>query len=91
MADDEEKLVATSDEILAEVRELRRLEAERRVVPVESGRFRELADAIVRKSRQIMRGAVIEDELGAEVRSGKRSIEDLAADPAETKEAKPGS
>ena len=79
MADDERKIVTTSDEILDELRELQRLEAEKRTVPVSSLRFRELAEAIVRKSRAIFQHATLQERLGGQADAEPRSIDDMLA------------
>ena len=81
MADEKRKLVKTSDEFVEEVRELRRLEEEKRTVPIASGRFRELAETIVRKSREIMQRSILQEDLGDHAAPDQRSIEDVADEP----------
>ena len=79
MAEDERELERTSNELLDELRELQRLEAEKRTVPVASRRFRELAEAIVRKSRAIFQHATLQEQLGDQADAEARSIDDIRA------------
>ena len=54
MGAEDEELVTSPDKLVEELRELRRLEAEKRHVPPSSSRFQQLVTAIGDKSRQIM-------------------------------------
>jgi len=50
-------------------------------VPIASGRFRELAETIVRKSREIMQRSILQEDLGDRAAPDQRSIEDVADEP----------
>jgi hypothetical protein len=76
--DEKRELAKSSDELLDDLRTLRRLEGEKREEAISSDRFHALADEVTSTSRRIMKTVLKQDELGDAAESGDVSIDDIS-------------
>lgn len=74
------RLSRDSDELLADLTEVRELEEQKRQEPISTERFHELAEDITGKSHEIFRKAYREEEDGNETETSEQSIADVDAD-----------
>ena len=77
MSDEKQELAKSSNELLEDLRTLRRLEGQKREEAISSDQFHELADEVMSTSRKIMRTVLKQDELGESAERGEESIEDI--------------
>ena len=71
------ELAKSSDELLADLERLKRLELEKRQQPISSKAFHELAEQVTETSEEIMHGVRHQERIGEEVEPGGR-IEELS-------------
>jgi hypothetical protein len=79
MANERERLVRTSDELLHEVDVLKDLERQKRQQPISSPGFHDLAEEITEKSREVMHTSLEQEAEGDQAERGDDSIDDVAA------------
>ncbi len=72
-----DRLSERSDEILQAVDDLRQMEAQKRSEPISTPEFHRLAEDITRKSRDVFRIALDEEQLGDESARGPETIDDI--------------
>jgi hypothetical protein len=77
----ERRLLSASDKVLESVSELRDLERRKRREKVSTPGYHSLADQVEAKSREIFSAAEEETDAANDMRSGSRSIDEIAADP----------
>ena len=77
MSDEKQELAKSSNELLEDLRALRRLEGQKREEAISSDEFHELADEVTSTSRKIMKTVLKQEELGDEADRGDESIEDV--------------
>jgi hypothetical protein len=88
--EEKRELAKSSDELLEDLRTLRRLEGEKREEAISSDRFHTLADEVTSTSRRIMRTVLKQDELGDAAEPGEVSIDDIShGDGTEREERRP--
>jgi hypothetical protein len=78
VADHKRDVARDSDQLLRQVDELRRIEAEKRHQPISSDRFHQLAEQVTALSRRIMTGAWQEERVGDRTEPGDATIEDVS-------------
>lgn len=83
MADRKHELSDTSDDLLSALDDLRRLESEKRGLPISTPRFHELADRIAERSRSIFRIARREQGLGEAIETTPETIDGVNDDGAD--------
>jgi hypothetical protein len=71
------KLRDRSAEILEAIDDLHQMETEKRRQPISTPQFHRLAEDITRKSRDVFRIAIDQEEIGDEAQRGEQSIEDI--------------
>jgi hypothetical protein len=76
--DEKRELAKSSDELLDDLRTLRRLEGQKREEAISSDRFHALADEVTSTSRRIMKTVLKQDELGDAAEPGEVSIDDIS-------------
>jgi uncharacterized protein Yka (UPF0111/DUF47 family) len=77
VSDEKQELAKSSNELLEDLRALRRLEGQKREEAISSDQFHELADEVTSTSRKIMKTVLKQDELGESAERGEESIEDI--------------
>ena len=77
VSDEKQELAKSSNELLEDLRTLRRLEGQKREEAISSDEFHELADEVTSTSRKIMKTVLKQDELGDAAERGEESIEDI--------------
>jgi sugar-specific transcriptional regulator TrmB len=77
VSDEKQELAKSSNELLEDLRALRRLEGQKREEAISSDQFHELADEVTSTSRKIMKTVLKQDELGESAERGDESIEDI--------------
>lgn len=75
--DNKHELTNRSSQLLAEIQDLKRLEQAKRVEPISSPRFHDLAERVTDRSREIMRDAATQEAVGNATTTGPESIEDI--------------
>lgn len=83
MSDPNDEVRRDSDELLDRVAALRRLEQEKRRMPISSARFHELAEEVTAKARAIMYGAQDEGRHGNRTQRADITIDDVGAEDAD--------
>ena len=77
MARTKQEIARNSDELLDDVKQLRALEEEKRREPISSPGFHVIAEEITARSREIMKTALRQEELGNSAERGEETIEDV--------------
>jgi sugar-specific transcriptional regulator TrmB len=76
--EEKRELAKSSDELLDDLRKLRRLESQKREEAISSDQFHALADEVTSTSRRIMKTVLKQDDLGDASEEGEVSINDIS-------------
>jgi len=75
--DPKRELTDRSAQILGAIDDLHQMETEKRSQPISTPRFHRMAEDITRKSREVFRIAIDQEEIGDQAQRGEQSIEDI--------------